>query len=290
MSVARAFFGRFALMSMVGVVLLAGFASRANAADYQNLPVVKPILSCNQLAKTELSQAAGATVTIKSATVTDTPKGHFCKITRNIDPTIGFEVDLPMDHWTQRYAQGGCGAYCGDVHVGLNHTGSCMPALNGEFTVASDDLGHSGFTMSSPGGDAAFGADPQKKIDFAYRANHETALVSKALIKAFYGQPQKFAYFVGCSDGGREALIEGQRFPDDFDGISAGAPVSIINIHNSFFHAWDGPANKRADGSAILIRSRLAILHDAVVAHCPTLSGVADGLLEDPRACKFDPA
>ena len=77
--------------------------------------------------------------------MTDMPKGQFCKITANIDPTIGFEVGLLMDHWAQRYAQGGCGAYCGDAHVGSNHTGSCMPALNGEFTVASDDLGHSGF-------------------------------------------------------------------------------------------------------------------------------------------------
>jgi feruloyl esterase len=280
---------RFAFSLAAGLLLLASFAAKAQAAEYLDLTAVSPVISCEQLAKADLNQVAGAAVTIKSSTVADTPKGKFCKVKGNVDPAIGFEVDLPLEHWTQRYAQGGCGAYCGDIHLGLNHTGSCMPALNGEFAVASDNLGHEG-GMGNPAGEAAFGADPQKKIDFAYRANHETALVAKALIKSFYGQPQKFAYFVGCSDGGREALQEAERFPDDFDGISAGAPVAIINVHNSFFHAWETAVNKRVDGTTILLRGRLSILHDAVVAHCPTLSGVEDGLLEDPRACKFDPA
>lgn len=270
-------------------LLTAALAPRAQAANYLNLPQVNPVITCEQLAKVDLSQAAGAPVTITSATVTDTPRGPFCKVTGSVQPTIGFEVDLPMDHWTQRYAQGGCGAYCGSIHVGIDKSSSCMPALNGEFVVASDDLGHLG-GMGSPGGEAAFGADPQKKIDFAYRANHETALVSKALIKAFYGQPQKFSYFVGCSDGGREALAEAQRFPDDFDGISAGAPVAIINVHNSFFHAWETAVNKRADGTNILLRSRVKMLHDAVVAHCAAKSGVDEGVLQEPRSCKFDPA
>lgn len=271
-----------------GFLLLAGVASSAHAADYQGLSVVKPVISCDQLAKIELSQAAGAGVTIKSAVVTDTPKGQFCKITGTIDPAIGFEVDLPLAHWTQRYLEGGCGGMCGMVHVNVERAGSCMPALNGEFAVASDDMGHSGGMGS--GADGNFGANPQKRIDFAYRANHETTLVAKALIKSFYGQPQKYSYFVGCSDGGREALAEAERYPNDFDGISAGAPVALINLHNSFFHAWEGVINKRADGSNILLRDRLNILHDAVLAHCSTLSGVQDGLLEDPIGCKFDPA
>jgi feruloyl esterase len=142
-----------------------------------------------------------------------------------------------------------------------------------------------------PGGGAmgSFGADPDARIDFAYRANHEATLAAKALIKIFYGQPQKHSYFVGCSDGGREPLAEAERYPNDFDGISAGAPVLLFSLHNSFFHGWEGVANKRADGSPILLRSRMSMVHDAVLAHCPTLSGVQDGLLEDPFGCKFDP-
>ncbi len=86
------------------------------------------------------------------------------------------------------------------------------------------------------------------------------------------------------------ALAEAERYPNDFDGISAGAPVLALSMNNSFFHGWEGVINKRADGSPILLRSRISLIHDAVVAHCSTLSGVQDGLLEDPFGCKFDPA
>lgn len=282
---------KLSLTAAVGLFLMAGFAGSARAADYQNLPVVKPAVSCDQLAKAELTQAVGAAAAIKSATELDTEKGKYCKVTGTIAPAVGFEVDLPMEHWTQRYVEAGCGGMCGSVRANIGNAGSCMPALNGEFAVAADDMGHSG-GMGGPGGGAmgSFGADPDARIDFAYRANHETTLAAKALIRIFYGQPQKYSYFVGCSDGGREALAEAERYPDDFDGISAGAPVLLINLHNSFFHAWEGTVNKRADGSPILLRSRMSLVHDAVVAHCPALSGVQDGLLEDPFGCKFDAA
>lgn len=271
------------------LLLVAGFASSARAADYQNLAVVKPVVSCDQLAKAELGQAVGAGVTIKSAAERDTEKGKYCKVTGTIAPAVSFEVDLPLEHWTQRFLEGGCGGMCGTVSATIGNAGSCMPALNGEFVVAGDDMGHSGGMGAGAGPMGSFGSDPDARIDFAYRANHETTLAAKALIKAFYGQPQKFSYFVGCSDGGREALAEAERYPDDFDGISAGAPVLAISVHNSFFHGWEGVVDKRADGSPILLKSRLTIAHDAIVAHCPTLSGVQDGLLENPFACKFDP-
>ena len=274
---------------LAGLLLLASFASTAHAIQYQNLPIVKPVVTCDQLAKAELAQAVGTTVTIKSATERDTEKGKYCKVTGTIAPAVNFEVDLPLDHWTQRYLEGGCGGMCGTVNATIGNAGSCMPALNGEFAVAGDDMGHSGGMGPGAGPMGSFGADPDARIDFAYRANHETTLAAKALIKAFYGQPQKFSYFVGCSDGGREALAEAERFPNDFDGISAGAPVLGISVHNSFFHGWEGVVDKRADGSLILLKPRLAIAHDAIIAHCPTLSGVQDGLLESPLACKFEP-
>jgi len=270
----------FSLLAMVG------FATSARAADYQNLSAVKPVTSCDQLAKADLAPAVGTKVTIKAAEERDTPKGKFCKVTGTIAPAVGFEVDLPMEHWTQRYLEAGCGGMCGSINASINNAGTCVPALNGEFVVASDDMGHSG--GAGPAG--SFGADADARIDFAYRANHETTLAAKALIKSYYGQPQKFAYFSGCSDGGREALAEAERYPDDFDGISAGAPVLGISVHNSFFHGWEGVVDKRADGSNILLKSRLMLAHDAIVAHCPNLSGANDGLLTDPLGCKLDPA
>jgi len=214
------------------VTCLSLLAVCACAADMSDLPPIKPIISCVQLGQVDISEPAGAQVSLKAEEL-DTPKGKYCKVTGNIDPAIGFEVDLPVEHWTQRFAQAGCGAYCGNIGASINQAGSCAPALNGDLVVAGNDLGHQG-GMGGPGAsgqpEGAFGADPQKRIDFAYRANHVTAMASKALIQAFYGQPQKYAYFVGCSDGGREALIEAERFPNDFDGIAAGAPVAIINV------------------------------------------------------------
>jgi feruloyl esterase len=267
-------------------LLAIGFSARANAADRLDLATVKPAISCEQLAKTDLSKVADAPVTIASAALERTPKGTFCRVAGVISPAIHFEVHLPTEHWTQRFLQVGCGGLCGMLHVSISNAGTCQPALDGEFVVSSDDMGHQMIMGEEMG---AYGDDPQKRIDFAYRGNHQTTLVTKALIQAFFGQAPRYSYFSGCSDGGREALMEAQRFPDDFDGISAGAPVALFTVQNSFYHAWNFLANRRADGTNILIKSRLNILHDAAVAHCPTLSGVQDGVLEDPRACKFDP-
>jgi len=264
---------------------MASLSSHAQAATYANLEVVKPIKTCADLTQAKLSEAVGAAVTIGSASQIQTGKGPFCKVIGNIAPTIGFEVDLPIDHWTQRYFQGGCGGLCGMRGAQMSNAGSCVPALDGEFVVAGDDMGHSGAIQ-----DAEFGRDPQKRIDFAYRANHVTALAAKALIKAFYGQAPRYSYFVGCSDGGREALMEAQRFPKDFDGVSAGDPAALFQLQNSFFHAWNVLADKRADGTNILLPAKQRLIHHAVVGQCDTLSGVKDGLMQDPRTCKFDPA
>lgn len=270
----------------IGQLLVASlFASGwAVAADGATLPVVKPLLACEQLAKHSFSAAADAAVTVSSATLITTEQGPFCKVTGTIAPAIGFEVNLPTERWSSRFLQLGCGGLCGSLSLNLANAHSCTPALHGEFVVASTDMGHSGSMM-----DASWAQDPQKRIDFAYRAQHQTALVSKAIIRAYYGQPQRYAYFMGCSDGGREALMAAQRFPEDFDGIAAGAPAAFFQFQNSFFHGWNVVANQRADGSAILLKDRLPILHRAVLAHCPTLSGVADGLLQNPYACQFDP-
>ena len=84
---------------------------------------------------------------------------------------------------------------------------------------------------------------PAVRVDFGYRGVHVTALVAKALITQFYGQPARWSYFSGCSDGGREGMMEAQRYPDDFDGIAAGAPAFNFLVQNSFYHAWNAPAS-----------------------------------------------
>lgn len=268
-------------------VTVNGTSTPAQAQTYADLQVVKPVKDCAALASADWSGVAGAAVKA-DAQVIDTPKGQFCHVTGTIAPAIGFEVDLPTAKWTQRFLQAGCGGLCGNINASIGNAGKCQPAVDGEFVVAASDLGHQA-AMGAPG-ESDFAADPQKRIDFAYRANHVTALLSKALIKDFYGQPQKYAYFSGCSDGGREAMMEAERYPDDFDGISAGAPAMLFDVQNSFFHSWGVFVNTRPDGTHILLADKVPVLHAAVIEHCDTLDGNKDGLLSDPRACKVDPS
>lgn len=264
---------------IIAAIVMVWLTTTAQAVTF---PAVTPVVSCEQLGKQAFSAQVGEKVTINSASTLTTDKGTFCKISATIAPSIGVEVALPTEHWTQRFLQVGCGGLCGNINMQLSNASSCVPALNGEFTVAATDMGHSGSMM-----DATWAENPQKRIDFAYRANHLTAVLSKALSSAYYGQPPKYAYFMGCSDGGREALVEAQRYPSDFNGISAGAPAAFFSFQNSFFHGWTVVANQRADGSSILLQKHLPILHAAVMAHCPTLSGVKDGILQNPYACHF---
>jgi feruloyl esterase len=277
------------VLALATATLVLDHGSRASTAPAPSGPLraVAPVRGCETLRRVDLSAAAGVGVTVTSAAQVQTSAGTFCAVAGTIAPTIGFEVYLPTARWTQRLVQNGCGGLCGSISVSLTQAGGCAPALNGEFVVAATNMGYENRPGTPLG---AFATDPQKRIDFAYRANHLTTLVSKALIAAFYGQAPRYSYFSGCSDGGREALVAAQRYPDDFDGISAGAPVADFQVQNSFYHAWVTAANRRADGTPILLAAKLPVLHAAVIAHCDTLDGLADGLLADPRACTVDPA
>ena len=128
---------------------------------------------------------------------------------------------------------------------------------------------------------------PERLTDFADRAIHETAAKGKAIVAAFYGNGPRLSYFNGCSTGGRQALTAAQRFPDDFDGIVAGAPA-IYASQQSAGQIWIWNATHKDDAS-FLTPAKYAVLHDAVVAQCDLLDGVKDGVLEDPTRCTFDP-
>jgi hypothetical protein len=248
----------------------------ASASGTLELPAVRAVTLCDALAKVDLTKTAGTEV-VFTATTIQTPKGAFCKVAGDVEPGNSFEIDLPVEHWTQRYVQSAQG------NISINNAGTCTPATNGDIVVGINSRGGS---RKREG----WQVDPEKRIAFAYLLNHQTALMAKQLIRAFYGQAQRFAYFTGCSGGGREVLIEAQRYPDDFNGIASGAPAILLNIHNGgFYHGWEAQVNKRADGSLILTRSRLGILHDAAIAHCGRAGDAMEGILQMPTACTFDP-
>ncbi len=252
-------------------------AGRSGAAA--TLPVVKPIIPCEALATADVAALTGVATKITSATVLTTPKGRFCKVTGTLIPSIVFEANLPMERWTQRFVEAAMGRNT------IINGGTCGAALNGEFAVASGDRGYSGTGQM----DSSWTPDMQLRIDWAHRGNHETAIATKALIRIYYGRAPQYSYFLGCSEGGREALLEAQRYPEDFDGVAAGAPVAIDSVHNSFYHPWENEANpRRADGSRMLVADRLEMLHRIVVAHCAASAGLIDGLLQQPTACAVD--
>ena len=195
------------------------------------------------------------------------------------DSEIKIEVWLPVTGWNGKYQQAGNGGWAGAVP-----TSSLAIALQRGFASAGTDDGHMGNGISA----AWAVGHPEKLIDFGYRALRETTLTAKAVIRAFYGKDPARSYFVGCSDGGREALMEAQRFPDDFDGIVVGAPANDWSGQFTAF-VWNERAILETPASAIPV-AKLAAIQKAVMAGCDAKDGVKDGLIEDPRACKFDPA
>jgi hypothetical protein len=275
----------FRLLSVFGAIWALAASPPATAATSGplDLAALKPAIDCAAMAQADVSAAVGARVTIKSAKVVEGARPY--AVRGEIAPKIGFEVRLPSNGWTQRYVQLGCGGLCGNIGIRPNHVDDCTPVTDGSTVLASTDMGHSGM-----GGGGEWGKDPQARNDFGYRGVHLTALASKALIAHYYGRPARFSYFHGCSDGGREAMVEAQRFPKDFNGIAAGAAVINFQVQNTFYHGWQALSNQRADGSVILKGNKLPALHKAAIENCDRVDGLKDGQISDPRRCRFDPA
>ncbi|MFF4250719.1 tannase/feruloyl esterase family alpha/beta hydrolase [Streptomyces sp. NPDC001663] len=250
-----------------------------------DLPAVTPVMECADVAGLDLDGVTDASVTISSAKVVTTDvSAPYCEVRGAIAPANTIVIRLPVNGWTQRYVQTGCGGLCGSANINYGQASTCPVVEDGTVASATTDMGHQGLN------DGSWALNnPQAQIDFAYRSVHVTSQVAKAVIGRFYGMRPAYSYFTGCSDGGREALMEAQRYPDDFDGISAGAPANNMVVQNTFHHAWNVLTNKGADGDYILLADKLPVIHQAVLDACDALDGLKDGLLDDPRQCDFDP-
>lgn len=204
----------------------------------------------------------------------------FCRVQAvarpSADSAIGIEIWLPSSNWNRKLLAVGNGAWAGSISYA-----ALADAVADGYAAASTDTGHVGNRV-----DFAIG-HPEKLVDFAHRAVHELALTAKAVIAANYSRPHEYAYFAGCSTGGRQALAEAQRYPADFDGIVSGAPAYYPS-HIQGTQVWTAAINANQHGNPLGERE-FALVNDAVVAACDTLDGVNDGVLEDPAACRFDP-
>jgi len=270
-----------------------GIAVKAPAPGVALAAPLAPRLACAALAQPapggavpDFGAIPGAPTRVTSAAVVaataTTPE--FCDVKGYVAPQVQFELKLPTKTWQGRYLQNGCGGFCGAI--GQTGFPSCDLQPGGDFAVSATDDGH-----LAPGFDAVWAAtDEQVRIDLGSRAVHVVSVASRAIIQAFFGIAPQRSYFMGCSDGGREGLMEAQRFPADFDGIVAGAPANIWAPLNGEFQVWLARINVDGQGAPILTPDRLPALHAAALASCDGADGLVDGQIDDPRACRFDPA
>jgi feruloyl esterase len=207
----------------------------------------------------------------------------FCRVTITATPSsdsdIKIEVWLPSVGWNGRLQGQGNGGFAGEI----NYVEMAESLVRGSAAV-STDTGHTGRATDAgwaPG-------HPEKVTDFGYRAIHQMTVAAKAVVREFYGSAPRHSYFSGCSNGGRQALMEAQRFPGDYDGILAGAPANYWT-HLLTSAVWDAQATNNDPASYIPSAKLPAIAH-AVIQACDAHDGVSDGIVGDPRKCDFKPA
>ena len=205
----------------------------------------------------------------------------FCRVMASVKPTadsdIKVELWMPSEKWNGRFLGVGNGGLAGSINYLELYFG-----LRRGYAVASTDTGH---TAPKNGAPEAWGiGHPEKVVDFGYRGIHEMTRVSKEITAAFYGRPAH-SYFGSCSNGGRQALMEVQRFPQDYDGVIAGAPA------NFFTHvgAWALALGPAIASGGYIPAAKISALARAVNATCDANDGLKDGILTDPRTCRFDP-
>ena len=278
-------------MFLSAVLFLILFASSAQAqAD--------PPSTCESLAKLSLPQAkilgaetipAGAfkwpgelPPWMASAAAMFKFLPAFCRVTAQAAPSadsdIRIEVWLPAEKWNGKFQGHGNGGFAG--YIDYLHLAT---SILSSYASASTDTGH-----SLQGTDPTWAlGHPEKLTDFGHRAIHVMTAVAKEVIRARFGNAPQYSYFLGCSNGGRQALMEAQRYPDDYNGILAGAPANYWT-HLLASGLWDTQALTNDDASYIP-PAKLPAIARAVNAACDVQDGVADGILNDPRKCNFKP-
>jgi feruloyl esterase len=253
------------------------FAEAATAASGYTEASIAPKGACERLADFEADEIVK--ITARSVAAEGDAPAH-CRISGVLSPEVAFEVNLPT-LWNGRLYMIGNGGLAGEAPDDPNRASQRASALAHGFVMVSTNTGH--YAREEPSGTFVL-SNPQKAIDYAYRAVHLTAVTAKAVAKEYYASPVERAYWNSCSNGGRQGLIEAQRFPDDFDGIVANAPW-VDQTGFTVGALW----NQRAITEQPISSGKIALVAERVMAKCDAIDGLADGLIDDPRQCSFDP-
>jgi len=287
------------------IVLAALFAAGIAALTLLPTAPVTAQTSCEALSSLSLPNATITSAESVPAGNFSTAPGRretvvpaFCRVTATLKPTadsdIRMEVWLPTSKWNGKFqaagTDGGSINYASGTDAvrtpgTVERASGMLRALQGGYATSSADTGQTGAN-----GNFAFGlpGHPERVADFAYRAAHEMTINAKAIIKAFYGRAPSFSYWNGCSNGGGQGVMEAHRFPDDYDGILAGAPGSPLS--HGYAAGWLWLAGTTFNEPARFIpANKLPIIHEAVLRTCDASDGLEDGLIDDPRRCNFNP-
>lgn len=202
-----------------------------------------------------------------------------CRVTGMLKPEIAFEVSLPAK-WNGRFYMIGNGGHAGEALDDPGRAAQRHAAIALGFAFAQTNTGHD--SRKEPGGTFVV-SNPQKAIDYAYRAVHLTATTAKAVTAEYYAKPVSRSYWNSCSNGGRQGLIEAQRYPEDFDGLVINAPW-VSQTGFTIGAMW----NQKAMSAAPLTAGKLNTLAAKVMEKCDAVDGLKDGVIDDPRRCEFD--
>ena len=274
--VVSAAFGVAVLLSATPVSAQAFADLKSALVDYSKADI-EPNKACEALGKhkaKEIVQIAAVAMPASGGA-----PAH-CRVTGVIAPEIAFEVSLPSK-WNGRFYMIGNGGHAGEALDDAGRVAQRNQALQLGFAFAQTNTGHD--ARKEPGGTFVM-SNPQKAIDYAWRAVHLTATTAKDITKDYYGKAVSRAYWNSCSNGGRQGLLEAQRFPSDFDGIVANAPW-VDQTGFTIGAMW----NQKALSQAQITPAKLALVADKVMSKCDAIDGLKDGLIDDPRKCNFDP-
>lgn len=268
---------RSSVVCLIGCALLCLPLSATTCENLANLPLPRTAIT------TARSVPPGTFVQDGTPPIANLPA--FCRVAATLTPThdsnIRIEVWMPAAGWNGKYQGTGNGGFAGTISYG-----SLAGALRGGYAVANTDMGTSSSVV--PNGDGLIG-HPERWADWGWRATHEMTVAAKQIIRAYYGREPERSYFYGCSTGGEQAMMEAQRFPDDYDGIVAGAAANNrTRLHMEIF--WTYAAGARAPADHIPAE-KLPLIAEAVLKACPgAKAAAADTFLTSPEDCLWDPA
>ena len=243
------------------------------------------VTDCEALPTTDFTAIQDAPTQVTGTRVVDAAGDvpAYCRAEGYVSPNVGIVLRLPgSSDWNGNFLEASLGGYGGSTEA---MAGWCDEALRRGYACISHDTGHTGWNLRASW---AYN-NLQAEFDYGIRGHHVAALAGKAITEHYYGRAPEFSYHLGCSGGGKQGMVEAQRFPWNFDGILAMEPSSVTA--SGVLLLWNAVVTHDEDGNRLFTPADRDVLHEGALAACDADDGLEDGIIGgDPRTCAFDPA